>query len=112
MKKELFTYESNEYVIIIGKNKVDNFKIIDDAIHTDIWFHVSEMPSCHIILKNDKKISEIPRQVIKHCAYLCKINSKAKTLPTCDIVYTQISEVIKTDIIGQVLLKKSKKICV
>jgi predicted ribosome quality control (RQC) complex YloA/Tae2 family protein len=112
MKEELFNYDSNEYVIIIGQNKVDNFKIIDDAVNTDIWFHVSELSSCHIILKNNKKMSEIPRQVIKHCAYLCKINSKAKTLPTCDIVYTPISEVIKTDIIGQVLLKKSKSIIV
>ena len=112
MKEELFTFNSIEYVILIGTNKVDNFKIIDASVNTDIWFHVSRMPSCHVILKNDKKLSAIPRQVIKRCAYLCKINSNAKTLPTCEIVYTPISEVIKTRIVGQVVLKKSKQIIV
>jgi predicted ribosome quality control (RQC) complex YloA/Tae2 family protein len=112
MKQEIFMHNSTEYIIIIGKNKVENFTIIDSSVNTDIWFHVDGLPSCHVILKNNKKISEIPRQVIKRCAYLCKINSNAKTLSNCDIVYTPISEVIKTDIIGTVLLKKSKTLSI
>ena len=112
MKQEIFQHKSVEYIIKIGENKQDNFDIIDMANLTDVWFHVNEIASCHVILKTDKKIRDIPHQVVKRCAYLCKINSKAKTLPKCEILYTTINNVTKTDIIGQVFVKNYKKISV
>jgi predicted ribosome quality control (RQC) complex YloA/Tae2 family protein len=112
MKKELFIHKCIEYEIQIGENKHDNFNIIDDASCTDIWFHVNGLPSCHVILKTDEKITSIPRQVIKRCAYLCKINSKAKTHNTCIINYTTINNVTKTEIIGQVEIKNYKTVTI
>lgn len=112
MKQEIFEHKSVEYVIEIGQNKQDNFDIIDSANPSDIWFHVDGMPSCHVILKTDEKIRNIPHQVLKRCAYLCKINSKAKTLPKCDIHYTTITNVTKTNIIGQVQIKNFKIISI
>jgi predicted ribosome quality control (RQC) complex YloA/Tae2 family protein len=112
MKTELFNYNNTIYTIIIGKNKNENWAIIDDASGTDLWFHISEMPSCHVLLKNDEKLRLVPRQVIKRCAYLCKINSAAKTVPKCDIVYATISNVKKTDIVGQVTVTQSKMVSV
>jgi predicted ribosome quality control (RQC) complex YloA/Tae2 family protein len=112
MKQEIFEYKSVEYVIEIGQNKRDNFDIIDSSCGTDIWFHVEGMPSCHVILKTYEKMSYIPHQVIKRCAYLCKINSKAKTQPKCDISYTTINNITKTDILGQVHIKNYKTVCV
>jgi predicted ribosome quality control (RQC) complex YloA/Tae2 family protein len=112
MKTELFNYNNTIYTIIIGKNKNENWAIIDDASGTDLWFHISEMPSCHVLLKNDEKLRLVPRQVIKHCAYLCKINSAAKTVPKCVIVYATISNVKKTDIVGQVTVTQSKMVSV
>jgi predicted ribosome quality control (RQC) complex YloA/Tae2 family protein len=112
MKEEIFHHNSVEYIILIGQNKNDNFDIIDNANSTDIWFHVEGIPSCHVILKTYDRISSIPRQVIKRCAYLCKINSKAKILNKCDISYTTIDNVTKTNIIGQVQVTKHKTISV
>jgi len=109
---ELFNHRSEKYTIVIGKNKSENFKIIDDAMDTDIWFHVNNEPSCHVILKNTKKIKDIPLQVIKRCAYLCKNNSKAKTYKKCDVIYTQIKNVMKTEIIGQVAVSSYKSVSV
>jgi len=109
---EIFECNLINYVIIIGKNKHDNFQIIDDAIDTDVWFHVSGEPSCHIILKNTNKLKDIPRQVIKRCAYLCKKNSHSKTQKNTPIIYTQIQNVIKTEIIGQVAVNTFKTIIV
>ena len=110
MKHEIFMYDSVTYNIEIGKNKEDNWQIIDDASETDIWFHIEDHPSCHIILKNAEKIKmrDIPKQVIKRCAYLCKINSAAKTMPKCNVIYALVSEVKKTDIVGQVKVGISK----
>lgn len=112
MKEVIFEYKSTEYIIQIGKNKNDNFDIIDQAKSTDIWFHIEQMASCHVILKTHEKMRDIPHQVIKRCAYLCKINSKAKTLKSCNISYTTIDNVIKTDIIGEVNIKNYKTVSV
>lgn len=108
MKQELFEFNSIQYMINIGQDKYDNFNLIDISESTDIWFHVTDQPSCHVILKTELKINKIPKQVIKKCAYLCKINSKAKKLKTCSVTYTSIDNITKTDIIGQVITKNCK----
>jgi predicted ribosome quality control (RQC) complex YloA/Tae2 family protein len=105
---ENYTFNNVEYSIIIGENKYENFKIIDESISTDIWFHVDGEPSCHVILKNSLKLREIPKQVIKRCAYLCKINSKAKTQKKTTIIYTLMENVTQTNIIGQVITREHK----
>ena len=112
MKEEIFLHNSIEYIIQIGQNKNENFDIIEQANSRDIWFHVEGIPSCHVILKTDEKMTLIHRKVIKRCAYLCKINSKAKKLPLCNILYTTIDNVTKTDLVGQVQVKKYKIVSV
>ena len=110
MKTELFEHESIIYTILVGKNKEDNFKIIDDSLDTYIWFHIKDEPSCHVILKNTDNLRSIPKQVIKHCAYLCKINSKSKTQKICFVIYTPLYNVIKTEIVGKVSVSTYKTI--
>ena len=112
MKQEILEYNKIKYIIEIGENKYDNFEIIDKAEKSDIWFHVDGLPSCHVILKTHEKIKHIPLYIIKQCAYLCKINSKAKTLQKCGICYTTIDNISKTDIIGQVNIKNFKVVYV
>ena len=114
MKTETYNYDNKPYTIIIGKNKNENWAIIDESCETDIWFHISEMPSCHVILKNDDnlKLNLVPRQIIKRCAYLCKINSAAKTMAKCDVIYASVSNVKKTLIVGQVTVEQGKTVSV
>ena len=109
MKQETFEYKSTEYIIQIGQNRHDNSSMIDAASENDIWFHVEGMPSCHVILKTHETV-DTPRQVIKRCAYLCKIHSKAKTLNRCVISYTTLNNVSKTNIIGQVNVQYCKTV--
>lgn len=111
MKTEIFNYNNINYTIIIGKNKEENWLIIDESCKTDIWFHISGSPSCHVILKNESNLRDIPKQVIKRCAYLCKINStKAKILANCEVIYALINDIEKTNIVGQVNVHKSKSV--
>ncbi len=112
MKLTIFTHENVDYLIQMGQNKQDNWDLIDAAINTDIWFHVENEPSDHIILKNVANLRDIPRQVIKRCAYLCKINSKSKTQQKCNIMYTIIENVTKTHIVGQVHVEIYKTVAV
>jgi predicted ribosome quality control (RQC) complex YloA/Tae2 family protein len=114
MKTEVFVFDNTEYTIYIGQNKTENWQLIDVAEKTDIWFHVEGAPSCHVILVNlnGVKLRDVPRQVIKRCAYLCKINSSAliKSMAKCVVNYTPISEIVKTDIVGQVSVSKYKSV--
>ena len=112
MKTELFTHGSKEYTISIGKNKEENWQLIDASEPDDIWFHIDNQPSCHVVLKNDEqiKLKDLPRQVLKRAAYLCKINSAAKTQSKCDVIYAPISAITKTSIVGQVTVNCGAKL--
>lgn len=112
MKIEIFTHGSKEYTISIGKNKEENWQLIDASEPNDIWFHVDNQPSCHVILKNTEnvKLRDIPKQVLKRAAYLCKTNSAAKTQSKCDVIYAAISQITKTTVVGQVTVAGGTKL--
>lgn len=112
MKTEIFENEIGKWIIFIGKNRQDNWRIIDDASPTDIWFHVLDSPSCHVILKTEYKLTNISNDVLKKCALLCKINSKAKTEKKTQIMYTQIENIKKTHIVGEVIAHNFKIITI
>lgn len=114
MKTEIFVFKNMEYTIYVGQNKTENWNLIDSAGTIDVWFHISDIASCHVVLKNTNNIRlrDIPRQVIKRCAYLCKINSSiiVKSMSKCNVIYAPISEVVKTDIVGQVSVTNYKTV--
>lgn len=112
MKTVIFTHCNKDYIIFIGENKYDNWEIIEKSSEQSVWFHVEGMPSSHIILQTQETIREIPKQVITRCACLCKAHSSAKSLKKCKIIYTQIKNVTKTDIVGQVTTTNTKKIII
>lgn len=102
MKQEMLTLGSKEYIILIGQNSHENTELVDTSDQKNIWFHVVNAPSCHVVLKTECKIRDVPLQVIKWCASACKKHSKSKCVQNCEIVYTQIENVQTTKIPGQV----------
>lgn len=99
-------------VIWIGQNAIDNWAIIDKAEPYDIWFHVENYPSSHIILRVPDKKSDINKQSLIHCASLCKENSKYSTHKKLSIIYTEIRNITKGTDPGSVFTKKTKKIII
>ena len=108
MKEEHFVFENQEYNILIGQSREENAELVNTSDSENIWFHVANSPSSHVILKTTCKIKEIPLQVIKRCACLCKSHSKSKSTPKCDIIYTKVENVESTQVIGQVNTDSSK----
>jgi predicted ribosome quality control (RQC) complex YloA/Tae2 family protein len=116
----------------IGNNGKKNFELIDQADRFDLWFHIHNEPSCHVIacLKNIRFTSrddELPNfydinfdsldkkqklQIIKQGAILCKQYSKFKSSKDVDIVYTKIENVEKTEITGKVMVFSGKIITI
>jgi len=106
---------NREIPYLIGSNAQDNFDLIDESEPFDLWFHISGHSSCHVIakmppdIKLDKKQKS---QIIKQGALICKQHSKFKTLHEVTIIYTQISNVVKQQTVGQVETINAKYIAI
>jgi predicted ribosome quality control (RQC) complex YloA/Tae2 family protein len=100
---------------IIGSNAQDNHNIIDDADPEDIWFHISDRPSCHVICKipTDVEINKKALlKIVKQGAVVCKENSGYNKEKNVEIDYTFIKNVTKLDKPGAVTIINAKKIII
>ena len=93
---------------MIGQNANDNDFIINQGKQTDIWFHLANLPSCHVIISCDKKYP-ITKQMIYYCALLVKQNTKYKNIKKVCINYTELKNVKRTKISGKVMIKGKMK---
>jgi predicted ribosome quality control (RQC) complex YloA/Tae2 family protein len=135
MKRTVTRYIPSMNVNIIykiGKNDEGNFNLIDESDKDDLWFHINNKPSCHVIarLQNIRfttQDNDLPnyydihfdtlenkqkQQIIKQGALICKQFSKFKSEKNIKVDYTKIKNVFKTEIIGSVMAIKSKFIIV
>jgi len=109
---ETYDFKNTLYNIYIGKNKYNNWELIDNATENDVWFHVANSSSSHIILETDIPINKIPIQVIKRCACLCKSHSSSRSVKDCEIIYTNIKNITKTKNVGEVIATNTKRIVI
>jgi len=117
MKTEIIYFDNikKTIIFIIGKNAQDNFNIIDKAEENDIWFHVENDSSCHVIAKLSQQLLELNkkelRTIIKKGSLFCKENTpKYKKEKKVSIIYTFCKNVKKTNIIGCVETQNTKQI--
>ena len=57
------------YEIYIGKNEKGNIEILKKARASDIWMHIKDMPSAHLIIKTNKQ--NLPESILKEAAKIC-----------------------------------------
>ena len=113
IEKILIQGLDREITFIIGKNKSDNFAVIDMGSENDLWFHAKDITSCHVVcLLSDTDIDKKDlRYIIKTGALLCKNNTnKLKSMKNVEIIYTQIKNITKTDCEGCVITRNTKSI--
>lgn len=101
-----------EIIFHIGKNKKDNFQIIDNGKDEDIWFHAKNDSSCHIVCEINYEYSKDElKKIAKLGALLCKNNTnKLKNMRNVEIIYTFLKNVTKTEIEGCVTTTNTKTI--
>ena len=106
IKTHAFIFENIEYTIYEGKNAQGNNSLLDECNENDIWFHVNNSPSAHIVLSTT--IIKPPKQVIKRCCCICKASTK--TSNKVEIVYTTRSNLEKVNDRGTVTFIDPAKI--
>jgi len=87
----------------IGQCKEDHHQMIDESSPQDLWFHLEDFPSCHIIASvpedtNREKIKEIIRYGIRLS------REKSKHGSDVTVVYRRIRDIQKSDVPGEVII--------
>lgn len=103
---------NKEIRFYIGKNKIENFDVIDKCSMDDLWFHAKNVSSCHVGCELPENLSKKELSyIIKVGALLCKNNTnKLRVCKNVEIIYTYIKNVVKTDISGCVITQNTKTI--
>ncbi|WP_331774884.1 NFACT RNA binding domain-containing protein [Sulfurospirillum sp. 1612] len=66
------SYESfyiEGFKIMLGKNEKGNIELLKEAKKRDIWIHMKDIPSSHVIIRTNKQ--NIPNNVLEFAAQLC-----------------------------------------
>lgn len=98
----------------VGQSQKDNDVVIDLGDKDDMWFHAADESSCHVVVKVPAKIKkEQMRYLVKLGAQLCKqYTKKLVSAKQVKFHYTCLSNVSKTNILGQVILKQYKEVVI
>ncbi len=64
---EIFLIEG--YKVQLGKNEKGNIELLQSAKAKDVWLHLKDQPSTHVIITTDKQ--NLPMNVIQSAARLC-----------------------------------------
>jgi predicted ribosome quality control (RQC) complex YloA/Tae2 family protein len=64
---ELFWIDDHK--VLIGRNSKENQVLLKIAKSNDLWMHIRDIPSSHLIIKTDKQ--NLPDAVIEKAAKLC-----------------------------------------
>ena len=114
MKQHIITSNNRNYLILIGENAKENWKIIDESDNFDLWLHIDDKASCHVIIKeilnkNNAISLEYPRNVVIEASKYCKIYSNSKD-DKIKIVYTIIKNITKGKVVGEVYVSNEEYI--
>ena len=101
------TIKIDNYTFRIGKNSKENDDIIETSKNDDIWFHLTDYPSCHGVI--DCPMKDLTSKIIFICASNIKNNTKFKKIKNIIVSYIEIENVSRTSVSGQVILKKNPR---
>lgn len=107
--KKLDSKLGEDITIYVGQNKEENWKLIDSSHQNNLWFHLADHPSCHVVINCDKK-ENISKNTIRYAGNLCKEYSNLKYFKKVSVIYTEIKNLKKGKEIGSVYTKKTKRI--
>jgi predicted ribosome quality control (RQC) complex YloA/Tae2 family protein len=96
----------------IGQNAKDNHDLIDASNPDDMWFHIHDSASCHVvaIIHNLDVTKQQLTKIVIQGALLCKQHSKQKSQRNTHIMYSKLNNVSKTKKVGAVNVSDYKLI--
>ncbi len=84
--KNYAVYDVLGFKVKVGKNNIQNDALLNEANSKDIWLHVKNYHSSHVIIETENK--EVPISVILTSAEICASKSNAKNGTKIEVDYT------------------------
>ena len=110
MKTEIL----NSVTYYIGRTQQENHAVIDLGGPSDIWFHLDNTSSCHVVAVLPSDTSRKERgKIIKQGALLCKQwTAKVKAQRNVSVTYAPLCHVTKEQTPGSVSVTNASTIIV
>lgn len=108
-------YNSNDLSYQIGRNAIENTELIHRSSDMDIWFHIKDHPSAHLIYFNPEKLDlDYLRKkgIIYHLGLKLKKSTKYSKHANIDIIYDYIKNITPLPKPGLVKCKSPKTITI
>ena len=96
----------------VGQHAQENMELIAASQPEDLWFHIREKPSCHVVATMPKQTYDKKqlRKIAVQGAVVCKQFSKYKSDHNVAVMYTPIAHVAMTETVGSVVVDKYQTI--
>lgn len=94
-----------EIDFIVGQSAKENHALIDAADPNDLWFHIADKPSCHVIAKLPVGVSinkHILQKIVRQGATVILQQSRSGSGSKDRVEWTRIKNVTKLDRPGSV----------
>ena len=106
--RKMKTVKIDDYTIVIGGNAQENDELVKGSAPNDIWLHLENMSSAHIVIRTDDK--EVPKRVINMAASLYSQYCPKKVMGRYNVIWTEIKNVKSTKTKGCVVPSKTRRI--
>ena len=107
-------FEYDGFKILLGNNADENWELIKKANPLDLWIHLSNHPSPHVIIKvekiSKKKYNVPSKEAIHFACKKCIEYSKKKDNQKVKLDYTVIKNLKLGEDVGSVYYKSNKKV--
>ena len=100
----------------LGQNAIENWALLDEALGTDYFIHLSCFPSGYAILSGDDSEalsiahSEALREVLIWAADICKNGTKFRTLKNIKVDYCLCKNVRKSSVTGEAIFISNRQV--
>lgn len=89
--------QDEEYKIYLGKDKFENYELVNHSNKNHLWFHVKDLSSAHLYLQYED-FNNVPQELLTIIGQLTKFNSiKGNKLPSVKIIYTPVYNVYNSN---------------
>jgi predicted ribosome quality control (RQC) complex YloA/Tae2 family protein len=114
MKEIILDIQSTPVMFYIGRSQQENHAVLDYGKPTDLWFHLADTSSCHVVAVLPEGCDRKLRgAILRRGASLCKQHTpKAASQRDVPVTYTTVSNVTKDIVPGRVTVHDGRTILV
>lgn len=78
------------YVLLYGRNALENAAVLKAARPDDLWFHVQGAPGGHVVLRTDNRPEAVPQSALLAAARLAAQQSQRRREASVPVDYTLV----------------------